>query len=145
MLSLSRNTTNGLIFLFWMSLIFALSAQSGLASQGNPPLRFYVERKGAHVIEYFVLALLSFRFFRDVYVRPARIATRSVAGGETAKRVMLLSAVFALAYAATDEFHQTFVPGREGKFTDVMIDGVGILLFIFGYLLRKRYWKQISK
>ena len=32
------------------------------------------------------------------------------------------------AYAATDEFHQLFVPGRSGQMTDVMIDSVGCLI-----------------
>lgn len=31
------------------------------------------------------------------------------------------------AYAATDEFHQIFVPGRAGMVTDVMIDSSGAL------------------
>lgn len=31
------------------------------------------------------------------------------------------------AYAATDEFHQLFVPGRSGQITDVMIDSIGCL------------------
>ena len=36
-------------------------------------------------------------------------------------------------YACTDEIHQLFVPGRAGKFTDVLIDttgGIIMLLFI---------------
>ena len=136
------------ILIFWMFLIFVLSSQSGLSSGGNPPLSFYVERKGAHVFEYFVLALLSFRFFRDVYARPARNdsqAERSDSGGESAKRVMFLAAAFALAYAATDEFHQLFVPGREGKMTDVLIDGGGVALFICTYIVWMRYQHKISK
>ena len=32
------------------------------------------------------------------------------------------------AYAATDEFHQLFVPGRSGQMTDVMLDSVGCLV-----------------
>lgn len=35
-------------------------------------------------------------------------------------------------YAATDEVHQLFVPGRSGQITDVMLDSVGCL---FGCLL----------
>ena len=31
-----------------------------------------------------------------------------------------------LGYAATDEFHQTFVDGRKGTPVDVLIDSVGI-------------------
>jgi VanZ family protein len=32
----------------------------------------------------------------------------------------------ALAYAISDEFHQTFVPGRSGAPRDVAIDLIGI-------------------
>jgi VanZ family protein len=31
----------------------------------------------------------------------------------------------ATVYAATDEFHQLFVPGRTARVTDVMIDAAG--------------------
>jgi VanZ family protein len=116
-----------------MFLIFVLSAQGGLSAHEDPPLWFYVERKGAHIFEYFVLAFLAFRFFRDVYA------------GESVKRVMLLAALFALAYAVTDELHQTFVPGREGRMTDVLIDGIGISLFACWYYLWRRYGHKISK
>ena len=41
----------------------------------------------------------------------------------------LASAVaIAVAYAVTDELHQTFVPGRNGSPVDVAIDAVGALL-----------------
>ena len=33
--------------------------------------------------------------------------------------------LIATGYAATDEFHQLFVPGRSGMFTDVCLDGAG--------------------
>ena len=33
-----------------------------------------------------------------------------------------------LAYAATDEFHQTFVDGRKGTPVDVLIDFAGIAI-----------------
>ena len=39
-----------------------------------------------------------------------------------------LAAVIAIAYAATDEFHQTFVGGRHGTPVDVGIDAVGVAL-----------------
>ena len=31
-----------------------------------------------------------------------------------------------VCYAATDEFHQLFVPGRAGMVTDVLIDSIGV-------------------
>ena len=39
--------------------------------------------------------------------------------------------LFVGLYAATDEIHQLFVPNREGKFADVIIDTAGALLGIF--------------
>lgn len=36
--------------------------------------------------------------------------------------------LFAIAYAASDEFHQEFIPGRTGKITDLCIDAAGALL-----------------
>ena len=39
----------------------------------------------------------------------------------------LLALLIAALYACSDEWHQTFVPGREGTVRDVVIDGVGIV------------------
>lgn len=44
----------------------------------------------------------------------------------------LLGGAFSILYAVSDELHQTFVPGREGKITDWAIDALGA---IFGVLL----------
>lgn len=63
------------------------------------------------------------------------------------KRVELISIIFTFLYACTDEFHQLFVPGREGKFLDVMIDtcgataGVLVLTFLI-YLFEKNKRKR---
>ena len=42
-------------------------------------------------------------------------------------------------YAATDEIHQLFVPGRAGMVTDVLIDSIGMAVVTW-FL-----WKQIRK
>ena len=39
-----------------------------------------------------------------------------------------IAAIFAVLYAASDEFHQLFVPGRAGSIRDVIIDGTGAVL-----------------
>jgi VanZ family protein len=39
---------------------------------------------------------------------------------------LLIAAVMAVLYAFSDEWHQTFVPGREGSLLDVGIDALGI-------------------
>ena len=43
-------------------------------------------------------------------------------------RASLCSLVFCFVYACSDEYHQTFVPGRAGAMIDVAVDLVGVLL-----------------
>lgn len=53
-----------------------------------------------------------------------------------ARRPLLWAVLISLAYACTDEFHQTFVRGRHGSPIDVGIDAVGALIGLT--LLRSR-------
>ena len=46
-------------------------------------------------------------------------------------------------YAASDELHQAFVPGRGPAVGDVVLDGVGVLFGIAVVLLfARRIWKK---
>ena len=74
-------------------------------------------RKCAHMIEYAVLALLLWRAVRNTPVLGAKML---VAFGA----VMLGCALF----AASDEFHQTFVKSRTPSVRDVLLDVTGALL-----------------
>ena len=38
-------------------------------------------------------------------------------------------------YACSDEFHQAFVPGRVGQFSDVLIDMIGVLVGVISVRL----------
>ena len=87
-----------------MGLIYFLSAQPDLNS--GLGLIDEIGRKFVHMAEYGVLWWLWFHAFG--FRRP------------------VLAAVITLAYAATDEFHQTFVHGRVGSPIDVAIDGAGV-------------------
>jgi VanZ family protein len=105
-----------MVLLLWMAVIFSFSTLTGKATVGPPPLWYFLERKGAHVFEYAVLLFLSFRFFRLSFTQESLI------------RVLMVAALFSLAYGATDELHQFFVPLRGSKLSDVGIDGMGILI-----------------
>ena len=74
-------------------------------------------RKCAHMIEYAVLALLLWRAVRNTPVLGAKML---VAFGA----VMLGCALF----AASDEFHQTFVKSRTPSGRDVLLDIAGAIL-----------------
>jgi len=41
------------------------------------------------------------------------------------------TALVALLYACSDEFHQSFIPNRGSRVTDVLIDGLGILFALW--------------
>jgi VanZ family protein len=100
----------------WLGVIFAFSSIPSLSS--GLGTWDYVLRKGAHMTEYAVLACL------------------------LARAVGSYGWAFALAvaYAATDEFHQTFVRGRHGTPVDVAIDGVGALIGLWAWRSRIRAW-----
>jgi VanZ family protein len=93
-----------------MALIFFLSAQPS-----EPVDRAWwdvVLRKLAHFTEYAVLTVLWWRALRGLGIRFGRALAAAIA--------------ISLAYAVTDEFHQTFVDGRNGTPADVLIDSAGI-------------------
>src|SRR6476619_3161545 len=76
-----------------------------------------VARKCAHVMEYTVLALLLWRALRSV----PTLCTKTL--------VVFLAVLLGCAlFAATDEFHQTFVKSRTPSVRDVLLDVAGALL-----------------
>lgn len=116
--------------LAWMSVIFLLSSQSSLGTTGHPLSSFqFLLRKGAHVAEYFVLGVLLFRLFRFYFSRNSH----AIAAG-----VVLSS----LPFAISDEAHQLFVLGRQGRITDVGIDAIGIFFsLVFCFVILRR-WEE---
>ena len=81
----------------------------------------FLIRKCAHLTEYAILALLFWRALR----KPVRKDARPWRWRQAA-----LPILFVALYAATDEIHQLFVPNREGKIGDVIIDTTGAVLGI---------------
>ena len=73
----------------------------------------HLVRKSAHCFEYFILGCLLLNGF----------FTRN-----RMRRAIIFSLLFGVCYAASDEFHQLFVPGREMHFLDVLIDSTGVSL-----------------
>lgn len=131
--------------IIWMGVIFLFSHQPGDlsgASSGrivefissgiariipfmevNEDLLHFLFRKGAHFGVYAVLGVLSLRAFQI--------------SGYSGKRGILFGWMLATLYAGTDEYHQTFIPGRSGEMIDVMIDSIGAMTGVGFYLLVK--------
>ncbi|MBA3327674.1 MAG: VanZ family protein [Solirubrobacterales bacterium] len=100
-----------------MALIFYLSAQPGLDSGLSFDL---VLRKLAHIAIFAALWL-------------------AVARALEWRRPIVASAV-ALAYAAGDEIHQSFVTDRHGAPLDVAVDalGIGLAVLAWAHMARRR-------
>jgi VanZ family protein len=116
----------------WMTLIFGASTSLGRPENTsrfivpillwlNPKMPketiekiHYAVRKTAHFVEYSVLGLLLWLL---IHFDPALAAFRS--------REFWTALLIAALYAASDEFHQSFVPGRNAAVRDVLLDSCG--------------------
>jgi VanZ family protein len=96
--------------ILWMGLIFALSSIPSIETRLEPTYDFTV-KKLAHVTVYGILTALLFRALL-MHIRHKGYA-------------LVTAALVAVLYAFSDEWHQTFVPGREGTVRDVAFDAVG--------------------
>ena len=89
-----------------MALIFYLSAQQSVGPSQT------LLRDAGHFSQYALLALLW-----AWALAPA-----------LGRRALVAAAAISMAYAVSDEIHQSFVPGRDADPLDVLIDWCGIAL-----------------
>ena len=99
----------------WAAVIFAFSSIPSLGT--GLGTADFVLRKIAHATEFAILAALLVRALRHTG----------------------LAVAVAIAYAVSDEIHQSFVSGRQGSPRDVGIDAVGVVV---GALLASRWWRD---
>ena len=94
----------------------------------------YLFRKCAHLTEFAVLAVLMWRAIRHVNVNPLQPWRWSQAA---------IALLIVALYAASDEYHQTLVPGRTGQVSDVFVDTsggtIGLAMLWFLGKLRKHW------
>lgn len=57
---------------------------------------------------------------------------------------MIITIVIGILYAISDEFHQSFSPGRSPKVTDVYIDTLGIISGVLLVILIRMIYKKIK-
>jgi VanZ family protein len=133
--------------LIWMMVIFSASRDSQSFDRSSriigPFIHFLfpnmsdasvnrivtAARKCAHLAEYAVLSVLFWRAVTKPVWKELQPWNWRVAG---------VSVAFVAIYAATDEFHQSLVPGRQGSALDVVLDTVGGMA---GMLLLWLIWK----
>ena len=141
-----------LAVVFWMAIIFKLSAQPGeqsnllstkvttvivsLAKLFRPDVNVlslnHFIRKCAHFLAYLVLGIVMLFAMKRI--------------GYTGKKGVVFTLLLCISYAITDELHQAFVPGRTPKLLDVLIDSSGASLGISIYVLFvENRWKELKQ
>ena len=154
-----KSTIAGILALVWMCVIFAFSAQtkeeSGAVSEGlsyrmvnttGKLLHLNIDeekireianaiehfvRKGAHMTEYAILAILLCIWLGRWQMSRTRLAC--------------IAGAFTVLYACSDEFHQLFVEGRAGRVNDVLIDSAGAVLGLALFLFIRACTNKAAK
>ena len=116
--------------LLWAGVIFLFSSFPTTTTT-TFYLGDFLLKKSAHVIEYGIFATIVYRALINSNV--------------TKSRSMWLSVLIAFMYGLSDEFHQSFTPGRGPKFTDVLIDTFGAILFIYGIVNNIKKMPKVVK
>lgn len=106
--------------ILWAGIIFYMSSLQRL----HVPFGARILPKLAHVVEYAILALLLIRALLAQHLSP--------------RRAVLIAAFISLAYAVSDEYHQSFVPNRHPSTADILIDTLGISAAAITMLAREQ-------
>lgn len=152
---LKKRILSTCLVLFWMALIFSFSAKNAEVSTkmstsvGEMVCRLFVPeyekwsekeqyelavkidypiRKTAHASEYAVLGGLLFCMYASYLPKN--------------KKTFLLAVLTGVLYAAGDEFHQLFVPGRSGQVSDVLLDSTGVFAGAGAVFIILRAWSR---
>lgn len=99
----------------YSGFIFYLSHQAVVAV----PALFLHQDKLFHAVAYALLAFLSVIYFNYRFV--------------VYRNAVLAAFVFCAIYGASDEWHQSFINGREADVLDWLADCIGATVMLFGY------------
>lgn len=109
----------------YMGLIFYLSS---LSPSSASSFIIFGGDKVSHFIEFLILGFLLLRALANSYSEKSFMTLK------------LIAATITIAYAASDEFHQKFVWGRNADFLDWFIDSFGGAIGSFVILNKKSRW-----
>jgi len=111
-----------LVLLAYCLFIYSLSNQATL----TPPMLFDYIDKFYHAGAYFVLGLLLWRTLRHATQSPIILALFCAGAGSL--------------FGATDEWHQSFVIGRNSDIIDWLADSIGVSLAALCLYQYQRFW-----
>ena len=109
--------------LAWMLVIYAISSIGNLPKVDRGPIDTLMH-KSAHLLEYAILAVLLVRAMRSD--RPI------------GRREIVIALIVVALYGASDEWHQSFVNGRDSEAWTVGLDTIGGVIGVLVW----RWWRQ---
>lgn len=112
-----------LLPILWMGVIYLFSAQSTLPGS-EVLLVDFIYKKTGHIVFYMVLF---WSWFASLKANKLQVNSWQIWG---------IIFLLCISYAMFDEYHQSLVPGRSGRWRDVGIDTLGCYLaFLYTYKL----------
>lgn len=109
----------------WASIIFMFSTIQ-VEKSDRFDLTDFIIKKSAHLVEYVMLFVLFYRAVKNT-------TSASI------QKAAITAIIAVIIYGASDEFHQSFTPGRGPALRDVIIDTTGGFIAWFGI------WKLLPK
>ena len=122
-----------------------MSAVRRIAQQAGPGKRDGVAQRAA---ERFEAAERDVAVQRDIALQQAEAVQRDKATQRAGRKKWLafaISLIWCSLYAASDELHQYFVPGRAGMWQDWLLDTAGALFGIYSVVLFTKRAKTRNK
>jgi VanZ family protein len=114
----------------YAGLIFLLSSFSRFPEEVPP---FIGYDKLAHFVEYFFFGILICRWL----LNKQNPMVRGCA--------LFLTILIGICYGVSDEWHQSFVPGRTASIWDVCFDAMGIVASAFTYHIDMKRFSLLNK
>ena len=113
----------------WSPFLAALAVVFWLSSLSVVPGAHYFWDKLLHMVGYAVLGVLALRAFHGGFEHLRSKQT-------------LYAALAVILWGISDEFHQSFVPGRDASSWDVVADALG---FGFAALVFATVWSRSAR
>lgn len=128
----------GPVFL-WMAGIFYFSSRPYPLGPLSRSEHREVMGTVAHFAEYLGLAALLCRALSGGWPGQQQSVAPTESGPPTGGKAFVCAFIIGLLFALSDEFHQRFVPHREAKLADVVLDAIGVV----GGLIATEGWHRL--
>ena len=125
-----------IILIIYLLVIFMFSHQDAVTSTSTSDIivnqikkidtlsKFdlsFIVRKSAHFFVFGGLGLVFYLNYSEYF--------------SNKRLLFFVSIISVIIYACFDEIHQTFISGRSGQFSDVLLDSVGAFIVICMYII----------